>query len=585
MSFMNGGSECSTASNPLSQFTKHAGEDRSLQFDRMRPGSGQGQQMRSDFRTMNQEDQRMMDQFSSQNVGPNHFAFDSKMGPSPQAPVQHNNWAQDFHNKGKTPISQVPQGNINMGANNQWAGEFRHSVSPDQQQQQQHHPAQQQQYRSQYTPMYAGMASGGMMGPGMMGGQFYQQQNLQQNQPQNQDSRIVQLDDDKWEEQFRALELNKDQQDQQETSEKDKEDAEQAKKELEDHFENVWERIKGQVLDNAEEWATTDGPAWDRDFDEFTTHRPQFGDYQFEENNPYMAEDDPFALGVELMDRGAKLSLAVLCFEAAVQKNADHVAAWERLGAAQQQNEKEDPAIRALERCVKIDPNNLAALLNLSVSYTNEGYENAAYATLEKWIATKYPDICSQARTQEPRLENEDRFQLHNRVTELFIRAAQISPDGANMDADVQVGLGVLFYGNEDFEKAVDCFNAALAVRPNDYLLWNRLGATLANSSRSEEAIDAYYKALEIKPSFVRARYNLGVSCINIGCYKEAAQHLLSALSLHKTEGPDDELLANQSTNLYETLRRVFLAMDRRDLLEKVGSGMNVDDFRGEFDF
>jgi peroxin-5 len=143
----------------------------------------------------------------------------------------------------------------------------------------------------------------------------------------------------------------------------------------------------------------------------------------------------------------------------------------------------------------------------------------------------------------------------------------------------------VLFYGNDDFEKAIDCFNAALAVRPNDALLWNRLGATLANSNRSEEAIDAYYRALELRPSFVRARYNLGVSCINIGCYKEAAEHLLAALSLHKTDGPEDDVLANQSTNLYETLKRVFLAMERRDLVEKVGYGMNVNEFRGEFDF
>ena len=57
-------------------------------------------------------------------------------------------------------------------------------------------------------------------------------------------------------------------------------------------------------------------------------------------------------------------------------------------------------------------------------------------------------------------------------------------------------------------------------------------------------------------------------------------------------DGVDDEQLErmlhiahNQSTNLYDTLRRVFSQMGRRDLSDQVVAGMDVNIFRNEFEF
>merc|ERR1711977_296167 len=425
---------------------------------------------------------------------------------------------------------------------------------------------------------------GGMgMGMGMMNHSQYQQpQNFQQQDKGK--GKMIELDDEHWEEQFKQIDIQGREQDESLAAEAE---LEQMDREL------AGEENLGQHMGDFDQW---DG------FDGLGTHQPfrdpQLGDYMFEEDNIYKEVGNPFEEGVRIMHEGGNLSLAALAFEAAVQKDPQHIDAWVLLGSAQAQNEKETPAIRALEQAVKIDPSNLTALMGLAVSYTNEGYDSTAYRTLERWLSVKYPSIISPSSlSSDAEIGFTDRHLLHEKVTELFISAAQLSPDGEHMDPDVQVGLGVLFYGAEEYDKAVDCFSAALAStesgastqRDQVHLLWNRLGATLANSGRSEEAIAAYEKALTLRTNFVRARYNLGVSCINIGCYPEAAGHLLGALNLHRVVGDQGmdqarEIMAaegnggigdaelermiqqNESTNLYDTLRRAFTGMGRRDL-------------------
>lgn len=333
------------------------------------------------------------------------------------------------------------------------------------------------------------------------------------------------------------------------------------------------------------------------------------------ETNKYKDLKDPLEEGKRLVSIGAPLSEAALAFEAACQLNPNRAEAWRMLGETHAADEKEHLAIKAFEKaigCGGIDGE--ASWMALAIAWVNEGYELRALATLERWLEDTYPNVVNRFNAQKSNRRDHNPWDRHSRVVDMFLEAARAGPSvregegkesvrNQPVDAEIQVGLGVLFYSNNDFLRAKDCFESALDVKPNDYLLWNRLGATLANGGQPEDAIEAYRKALEIRPTFTRAIYNLGVSCMNINCFKEGAEHLLAAISLHQRDlmgkGKEIELGMGMgkevhevlpdgdgSQNLYRTLQRAFICLDRQDLADRVRMGVDVEIFKSEgFEF
>ncbi|TFY80890.1 hypothetical protein EWM64_g3121 [Hericium alpestre] len=293
--------------------------------------------------------------------------------------------------------------------------------------------------------------------------------------------------------------------------------------------------------------------------------------YQFQQGNPYLtggrsadvtrrhslhfAEQQPF-------------SESVLQLEAAVQRDPTDARAWFELGVKQQENERETKAIDALRRALELDPTHLPSWLALAISYTNEGDRVGTQGAVRSWVErnTQYEGAVAAYWASVQKAPADESFE---ELIGCLIAMARSEAAAGQLDADIQVALAVLLNTNEDYGKAQDCFRAALSVRPEDWQLYNRVGATMANSGRADEAISYYYRALELNPAYIRARFNLGISCINLRRYEEAAHHILDALILQdsdSTSTSDSAIRGVTCSALWDSLRTAALYMQRADL-------------------
>ncbi|KAH9040745.1 peroxisome targeting signal receptor [Lactarius pseudohatsudake] len=387
-------------------------------------------------------------------------------------------------------------------------------------------------------------------------------------------------------------------------------------------FKNVWEQMQNSdmppkpeemakweaefnQLMNAQreegewEYSSSMQRAWDEgvaaDLDDSFTHSMKFDHeglpildpYVFEQNNKYLdpssSTQSPLALAKQMLEHNASLSEVALLLEAAIQKGElgeGGYEAWILLGETRNMDEREEAGMKALTEGVRIAEEAGAAgmgMLSLAISYTNESLDRASHSMLMRWLCARFPDVPVPPEAQNSLTRSS--WHSHNVVTEAFLTVARTQHAQGVIDPDVQLALGVLFYTNGAYDRAKDCFESALSVRPTDYLLWNRLGSSLSNGNKPEESLGAYREALMLRPTYTRAIYNVGVACLNIGAHKEAAEHLLSALSMQETTG-------DKSKQLWQTLRRAFIAMERGDLAKLTNDEPSLDVFRSEgFEF
>jgi peroxin-5 len=264
-------------------------------------------------------------------------------------------------------------------------------------------------------------------------------------------------------------------------------------------------------------------------------------EYHFARENPFRTQPPATleaALAVGTTDSRARQILALEAFLGTATGQANPGPVWSALGSAHAANDSDDQAIACLIRALDAAPDNADAMLALGTSATNDFYKEEALNLLESWLESQpeYAHLPSTATPVRPDVAAAGpwaaQFEQHARVSALFLAAARLRP--TSPDPRVQDALGLLYNLSYEYDKAVDCFRAAVSCAPTDARLWNKLGATLANSSRAPEAMQAYAEALRLDPTFVRAHSNQGIAHLALRGYGDAATAFARAIQLNE---------------------------------------------------
>jgi Flp pilus assembly protein TadD len=158
-----------------------------------------------------------------------------------------------------------------------------------------------------------------------------------------------------------------------------------------------------------------------------------------------------------------------------------------RAGMANERTGNYAGAVRAYNRGLAVEPDNVELLNSLGFALFQQGKSDEAVVALEKAL-----DV-------DPR-----HWKAHNNMAL----------------ASIDIG---------EFELAEAHYRESLAIEPQP-AIYNDLGYVLERQGMLEEATDAYRQSLELDPASASARYNLGAALARSGDFAEAERQLRLAV-------------------------------------------------------
>lgn len=234
---------------------------------------------------------------------------------------------------------------------------------------------------------------------------------------------------------------------------------------------------------------------------------------------------------------------AIAKYEAALEQDPNNSVTRNLLGYAHFQMGNSDEAIAFYRSAVELDPDFADAYYNLARAMWETGRRDQAAEALRTAVDLK-PELRSRAH-RDPAYAP---IWKH-----LEVSAGQRK---ASTDEEQRfIKLGVTAAQNNELEAAVESYDRALGINPENAAVYNWRGYALYRMGRYDEAIASLHNAIRLGPEVAEHHYNLAIALCAAGDPQGAVTEMRAAFELDA----EWRVLARQDANsrcVLEAMRR-----------------------------
>lgn len=227
-------------------------------------------------------------------------------------------------------------------------------------------------------------------------------------------------------------------------------------------------------------------------------------------------------------------------YREATKRSPRYELAWHNLGNCLFARGLFEDAIDAYRRAADLDPSRVQNLAGLANSYSKLGKARRAKAVVDRMFNSGSRDPALHLLAAEILLD----LGFYDEAADACRESMRLRGDSA----EAMSLLGTAYHESGNFAMAVQSFEKALAMSPNNKEILNNMGYSLFCAGFLDPAIAAFDRALAIDPGYKHAWYNKGYAYHGAERLKEAVECYRKALEI---DDRDRVLWNNMGNALY----------------------------------